>query len=232
MNRVEAIVGRVRDFALTLEQARALVTVSFAQSIDGSIAFKPGAPTRFSNEMSLTMTHRLRAEHDAVVVGVGTILCDDPQLNVRLGSGSVQPRRVVLDRQLRTPASSRLLTSEGGEVFIAASLDACQSRAQALEQAGATILRWPNVDFEPPRVRLRLRKEGLSRVMVEGGARLISSFFETDCVDYTVITISPQLSAHRDSVRYSYSMAQRVYDMSACHHSLLGGDIVLDGAPR
>ncbi len=117
-------------------------------------------------------------------------------------------------------------------MFIAGSLDACPSRAQELELAGATVLRWPDTDFEPVRLRQRLRSEGLRRVMVEGGARLISSLFETDCVDYTVITISPQLSAYRDSVRYSRGVEQRVYDMRACHQSLLAGDSVLDGAPR
>ncbi|HEX9595492.1 MAG TPA: RibD family protein, partial [Anaerolineales bacterium] len=95
--------------AASLNQAgdldRPTVTLSYAQSLDGSIALHRGEPLTLSGPESMAMTHRLRAAHDAILVGIGTVISDDPQLNVRLVEGR-NPQVVVLDSRLRLPLTA------------------------------------------------------------------------------------------------------------------------------
>ena len=103
MDPLDALAERLAGFHAS---DRPFVSLSYAQSLDGSLAAKPGAPTRLSGTQANELTHRLRAAHDAILVGIGTILADDPQLTVR-GVPGLQPRPVVLDSRLRTPPHSQ-----------------------------------------------------------------------------------------------------------------------------
>jgi 3,4-dihydroxy 2-butanone 4-phosphate synthase/GTP cyclohydrolase II len=170
---------------------RPWVTLAFAQSIDGSIAARRGVPLALSNAASLEITHLLRARHDAILVGIGTLLADDPQLNVRLVPGD-NPQPVVLDNRLRFPPDARLLKMDSTP-WIMTSRQSSSQRAEALTLSGARIFR-PS----PGRLRLRdvldvLGQEGIHSVMVEGGARIITAFLQAELVNQIVITISPLL---------------------------------------
>lgn len=211
---------------------RAFVTLSFAQSLDGSVALRPGERTHFSNDASLEMTHALRARHDAVIVGVGTVLVDDPRLSVRLEGDAKQPLRVVLDRELRTPTDAQLFRSAGGPVHVLCDEGASKAREEALLEAGATVWRWPGPEFEPCRLCVRLRDLGVRTAMVEGGAAIISQVLDSGCADYAVLTIVPVLTAHRDTVRYDQGSREHAYDLGHCHRTLIDGDVVLDGPLR
>ncbi len=175
----------------SLLAARPFVTLSYAQSLDGCLTASQGTPFPISAPASLTMTHALRAAHSAILVGIETVLADDPALTVRLVSGD-NPQPVVLDSQLRTPPDAQLLR---GGVWIATTAEGAQaSRRQRLEQAGARILTLPA--DEDGRVDLAalltcLGAEGIRSVMVEGGARVLTSFLENGLADYAVITIAP-----------------------------------------
>lgn len=122
--------------------ARPLVTLHFAQSVDGRIALGAGKQRAIlSSEEGVLCAHRARAEHDAVLIGIETLLCDDPLLTARAG-GSAQPLRVVLDSELRTPLAARLLrvADHAGQALIFGSLPrAAAQRKRALEQAGAAV---------------------------------------------------------------------------------------------
>ncbi len=87
---------------------RPLVTLSYAQSLDGSIADRPGRPLSLSGSQCMTLTHGLRASHDAILVGIGTVLADNPRLNVRLVTGE-SPQPVIVDSRLRFPPYANLL---------------------------------------------------------------------------------------------------------------------------
>jgi GTP cyclohydrolase II len=173
--------------------ARPLVTLSYAQSLDGSIALLPGQPLALSGAESLVITHRLRAAHQAILVGIGTILADDPRLNVRLARG-LSPQPVVLDSRLHFPKKARLLTNSQPP-WIATTRHASPKRRAAIEAAGARLLEIP--EDEHNRVRLpalleRLAGLGINSLMVEGGAQVITSFLAERLVDRIVLTIAPR----------------------------------------
>src|SRR3989304_5646244 len=182
--------------AASLNQAgdldRPTVTLSYAQSLDGSIALHRGEPLTLSGPESMAMTHRLRAAHDAILVGIGTVMSDDPQLNVRLVEGR-NPQVVVLDSRLRLPLTARVLKIGKTRVFGVASAN--QMAQVKLEQVGAIVER--QSDERATRVNLRgmlgrLGETGIRSVMVEGGGQVISSFLSENLVDRAIITIAPQ----------------------------------------
>lgn len=175
------------------DPARPSVTLSYAQSIDGSIALRRGEPLTLSGSESKQMTHKLRAAHDAILVGVGTVLSDDPQLNVRLAEGR-NPQIVVLDSQLRTPLNAKMLKGSQSHVFCVSSTS--NEKQVALEVAGAVVER--QAEREATRIELRamlarLKVLEIKNLMVEGGGEVISSFLSENLVDRIVITVAPRL---------------------------------------
>lgn len=170
------------------------VTLSYAQSLDGSIALASGKPIALSSPESMQLTHRLRAAHDAILVGIGTVLSDDPQLTVRLAPGA-DPQPVILDTSLRIPLTARLLRREVQSPWIMIGEDTIASHAQHVRQTGARLLPVPRGADGQLDLRQALRclkAEGVQRIMVEGGARVIQSFLISGLVNWAMITISPR----------------------------------------
>jgi 3,4-dihydroxy 2-butanone 4-phosphate synthase/GTP cyclohydrolase II len=170
------------------------ITLAYAQSLDGSIAPRSGELLRLSNPLSCAMTHHLRARHDAILVGINTVLSDDPRLTVRLVAGK-HPRPVVIDGCLRTPLGARLLASPARGPIVATSHGACPVKEERLRQAGACVIRVPSgpdgrLDLSALLTLLVQMKVG--SLMVEGGAGVLSSFLSLRLADQVVITISPR----------------------------------------
>ncbi|MBI5303695.1 MAG: dihydrofolate reductase family protein [Chloroflexi bacterium] len=170
---------------------RPFVTLSFAQSLDGSIAAEPGKPLRLSCPEAMTRTHELRASHDAILVGIGTVLADDPQLTVRLAPGK-SPRPIILDSTLRCPTRARCVDATR-RTIIATTDAASREREHALVAAGAVVWRFSGARVNLDALLARLNDEGIASLMVEGGARVIASFLRARLVDRVVITIAPVL---------------------------------------
>lgn len=173
--------------------ARPFTTLSYAQSLNGTITARRGQPAALSGQESLLLTHKLRADHDAILVGVGTVLADDPRLNVRLTSGT-DPQPVIVDSQLRFPLTARLWQENGRSPWIATTDTADPQRQAALEAAGARVIRlpadaqgWVNLTA----LTYWLAEMGVNRLMVEGGAAIITSFLAQRLVDRVVLTIAP-----------------------------------------
>lgn len=174
-------------------KGRPLVTLCFAQSLDGSIAARRGQPLLLSGRESFTFAHRMRASHQVILVGVGTVLADDPQLNVRLVEGS-HPQPLILDTHLRFPLSARLLTRPGPKPWIACA-EGCDPHKRAeLEAAGARLLTFPldaSGRLDLPAVLAYLAGAGVDSLMAEGGARVISSLLCQQLADVLAMTIAP-----------------------------------------
>jgi len=181
---------------------RPAVTLAFAQSLDGCITATQGSPTAISSDQSLLMTHQLRAIHNAILVGINTVLVDDPRLTVRYADGE-NPIPVVLDSRLRTPPTAKLLCQGNRQVIIATLPDASEERELKLVEAGARVIRMP----EAPGGGIRLsdlfcwlREQQVNSLMIEGGSKVISSIL-TECLgDQLVLTIAPKFFG-RNGVR-------------------------------
>ncbi len=174
-------------------EKRPFVTLSYAQSLDGSITLARGQPLRLSGPESLRLTHRLRAAHQGILVGVGTVLADDPQLSVRHAKGQ-DPQPIVLDSQLSFPITARLLNGTARPIWIMTTESAPRDRQEALERAGARVTRLAAdaAGYVDLQMALEyLSEAGIKSLMVEGGARVITSFLRAGFVDRLVITIAP-----------------------------------------
>lgn len=174
---------------------RPFVTLSYAQSVDGSITRRRGQPLALSGQESLTLTHQLRTGHDAILVGIGTVLADDPRLTVRLVAGP-DPQPIIVDSQLRLPLTARLLREHPQKPIVATTKTADPQKESALQDAGATVMRLPAAAND--RVSLTallacLHNYGIRRLMVEGGAEIITSFLAEQLVDRLVLTVAPLL---------------------------------------
>jgi 5-amino-6-(5-phosphoribosylamino)uracil reductase/diaminohydroxyphosphoribosylaminopyrimidine deaminase/5-amino-6-(5-phosphoribosylamino)uracil reductase len=173
------------------------VTLHFAQSLDGRIGLGPATERAIlSGEEGVAWAHRARSEHDAVLVGIRTVLHDDPRLTAR-SAGGAQPLRVVLDSELRLPRDARLLQPEpgAGQVVVFGSAPrASAARRRELEAAGAAVLL--TSPDSSGRVALRealeaLAARGVKRLLVEGGAQVLSSFLEAGLARRAEIEIAP-----------------------------------------
>jgi 3,4-dihydroxy 2-butanone 4-phosphate synthase/GTP cyclohydrolase II len=174
---------------------RPFVTLTYAQSLDGCIAARRGQALHLSGRQSLALTHRLRAAHDAILVGIGTVLADNPLLNVRLVEGK-NPQPVIVDSQLRFPLEANLLHHHPLSPLIATGDQADRERQRRLEAAGARILRLPtmaNGEVDLAALLARLAERDVNSLMVEGGARIITSFLASQLVDHLVLTVVPRL---------------------------------------
>jgi diaminohydroxyphosphoribosylaminopyrimidine deaminase/5-amino-6-(5-phosphoribosylamino)uracil reductase len=173
-------IGRIRD-------KRPHVILKLAVSSDDKIAADGGKTVAITGEASKTRVHLLRAQSDAILVGIGTVLADDPLLTCRLpGMDARSPVRVVLDRALRIPGSSRLVQSARQTPLWLVTSETSEAAAAArLGAAGAQVIR-----VQATRAGLDLRaalhalsERGITRLMVEGGARVASSFVAAGLVD-------------------------------------------------
>jgi len=174
---------------------RPLVTVSYAQSVDGSIATRNREQLRLSSHQSMVLTHRIRAACDAIVIGINTLLVDNPQLTVRLVEGS-SPQPIVLDSNLRIPLQARLLDRTDHRCWVACTDKSDLRRVGAVESRGGEVIRCGHdrrgmVDL--PHLLHQLGKRGIRSIMVEGGSQVITSFIEARLVDQMIITIAPRL---------------------------------------
>jgi len=231
------VVGQVLDGLGACErgrvaEARALpfVTLAWAQSVDGSIALEAGRSTALSGADSLALTHAVRAAHEAILVGIETLLADDPQLTVRHWPGR-SPAPVVLDSRLRTPPTARLLAA-GLEraVCIACTSAADDASGAPLVERGAQILRlpaWENGWVDLRALLEALAATGVRRLMVEGGARVLTSFLGAGLGDFAVVTIAPRFLGGVPGVGPLPRARARRFASVTSHQ--LGDDVVLAG---
>ena len=211
---------------------RPSVTLSYAQSLDGCIAVRRGGPLAVSGPQSLTLTHQLRAAHDAILVGIGTVLADNPRLTVRLVDGK-DPQPVVVDSSLRFPLDSHLLQNRPLSPWIATSELADRGHQRALEKAGARVLRLPadrNGRVDLVAVLGCLWTMGINRLMVEGGARIITGFLRERLADLLVVTVSPMLVGGLHAVEnLGESNPVSFPRLSQAGYEWLGQDLILWG---
>ena len=180
-----------------MRDGRPHVTLKLALSADGKAGLVGRRPVAITGEAVRARVHRMRAMNDAVLIGIGTALADDPQLTCRLpGMEKLSPVRVVLDAQLRLRPDSALATSaRRTPVWVVAGPDVSPGAAQVLAGQGVEVLQAPaqagRLDLAA--VLRRLAERGITRLMVEGGPTVAASFVAADLVDAAVLFRSPKV---------------------------------------
>lgn len=211
---------------------RPRVTLHYAQTLDGRIATRTGHAQWISCGQSLRLAHELRAQHDAVLVGVGTVLADDPRLTVRLVPGA-SPLRVILDSTLRLPLTAHVLTDRAAPTLLATTGDATAARRDLVSRTGTEVLLLEGDDgaVSLPALLDRLGERDIRSVLVEGGSTVITSFLRQGLIDRLVVCVAPKIAgagieAIGDLGIRQMGDALRICDMRI---ELVGDDLVLDG---
>ncbi len=178
-------------FFHAISSPRPFVTLKLALSLDSAIADASGRSRWITGEEARREVHRLRANSDAIAVGIGTVLADDPSLTVREGwAPRVAPRRVVFDREARLPLDSVLArTARDVPTIVVAAPGADDGRVRALENEGVHVARAASTE----EALLELRKHEVRSLLVEGGARIAGALLESALVDRLVIFRAPMV---------------------------------------
>lgn len=206
------------------------VTVKFAQSIDGKIATSTGHSRWISSEPSRVFAHRLRSLHDAILVGSGTILKDDPELTCRLVRGR-DPLRVVVDSKLQIPLSARILQDQGRVktlVFTTKEHNKKKMAALVDRKIKVTVAGTRQVDLST--VLHMLGRHQVSSLLVEGGAGVLTSFIREKLADRLVIISAPKIFGQgTDAIgNLSVRTVDQAIPLTIRRVSHKSGDIIID----
>ena len=204
-SRVEVVTGVCEQQARELNESYfkysstglPFITVKFASTLDGRIATSTGDSQWISGPPALRLAHQLRRENDCVMVGIGTVLADNPRLTVRLVGGR-DPLRIIIDSRLRIPVTARVL-QEGAahHTLIATSDRADPARVRELEDLGAEILILPEeangAGLNLMELLAALGRRRVASALVEGGAGIITSLLAARLVDRLVVVLAPKI---------------------------------------
>tara|TARA_R110002073_G_scaffold130030_1_gene276586 strand:+ start:851 stop:1579 length:729 start_codon:yes stop_codon:yes gene_type:complete len=171
---------------------RPFITLSYAQSWDGSITTRCGESMSFSGEESMQLTHHLRAFHDGILVGIGTVLSDDPQLTVRGCTGS-NPQPIILDSQLRTPPSAKICSHPDKQCWILSTKANDESMGEGVDVLAVKDAGGDQQEVPLDSAMRLLKERGIHTLMVEGGATVITAFLKARLADALVLTVAPRL---------------------------------------
>lgn len=186
----------VAPFVQLVTHGRPWIHGKWAMSLDGKIATRTGHSQWISNESSRAVVHRLRGRMDAVLVGIGTVLADDPLLTAR-PAGPRLATRIVLDSNARTPIHSQLIrTCRQSPVLIIATPIAPQDRCEALQAAGAEVMLVAADGNGRPDLKLvaaALGERRLTNILIEGGGQILGACFDTGLIDEVHVFIAPKV---------------------------------------
>ena len=219
-------------FLTRMGRGRPHVTMKVALSADGMVALAGGHATRLTGDVANRRIHRDRAEVDAIAIGSGTLLNDDPLLTARIAYRRRPFIRVIFDRRLRTPPAARVLsTLESGPVIIVTDPDASASREPlvALTRVGASVeaISLDGSTFEDAALR-RLTQIGVSSVILEGGPTTHSAFWDRGLVDRVQMYVVPR-SIGPDGLGWWASADQVVAQLEDVRRTRLGADMLIEG---
>lgn len=185
---VASLLGEIRT-----RPTRPYIVLKYAQTLDGRIATSTGDARWISGEEERRASHALRAACDGVLVGIGTVLRDDPQLTVRMVPGA-SPIRVVLDSRLRIPDDARILADDAATTLVTTQASPVERR-DALRRRGVSVVVVPGgsngVDLRA--ALAALRDDGIRSLLVEGGSAVITSFLADELADRLVVGIAPRV---------------------------------------
>ncbi|WP_230209792.1 bifunctional diaminohydroxyphosphoribosylaminopyrimidine deaminase/5-amino-6-(5-phosphoribosylamino)uracil reductase RibD [Solemya velum gill symbiont] len=190
-------------FVSRMERGRPWVRCKLAMSVDGRTAMANGESKWITSDASRKDVHRLRARSSAVVTGIGTLLADDPSLNVRLNDEELSgvtldapltlPLRVIMDADLRTPPDARVLQLEGDTLIVTASTDSERSRALADTGTELLVIDRESGHLDWQHLLRELTERQINDVLIEAGATIAGSALRAGIIDELVLYMAPYL---------------------------------------
>lgn len=208
---IKTSIGLMRDPAAELiapftrvhRDKRPYFILKWAQSIDGRIATRSGDSKWISSDASRRAAHAIRARVDAIVVGIDTVIADDPDLTARLVKPNRVAMRVILDAALRTPLKAKLVQSAHAVPTLIITKQAIRAtaRARRLEALGCMLMDVPHgaAGFDLHALARKLCDGGMTNVMIEGGGRTLGSFLDAGLGDEARIFVAPRLIGGHDA---------------------------------
>jgi diaminohydroxyphosphoribosylaminopyrimidine deaminase/5-amino-6-(5-phosphoribosylamino)uracil reductase len=214
------------------------VTLKTACTLDGKIAAKTGDSKWITGEQSRAIVHTLRHRHQAIMVGIGTVLADDPELSTRLTVDALQPCRIIVDALLRTPLSSKVLQRlDVQPTIILSTENASPLRRQELENAGAQVISCgagPRVDLTQAMDHIGAME--ISSILLEGGGRLNGAMLELGLIDKMMLFFAPKIIGGESSPgAFSFAGFDLMSDAIAIEGMQIetyGNDLCISGYPH
>lgn len=242
---IEVTTGLLGDEARRLNEAfikhvtmgMPFVTLKIAETLDGKIATASGESKWITGELARKEGRKLRDSNDAILVGLNTVLNDDPMLTARIPGGR-DPIRIIVDSSLRVPLKAKVLSQQSPAPTIIATVSAAKQKISDLEKAGAAVIRTKSrngrVDLRD--LMRRLGKRNIMSVLIEGGAEINASALKAGIVDKVVAFVAPLLMTGTDSLcciggesPSRLSQALRLRDLSV---KFVGEDLMVEGYVR
>ncbi len=214
----------------TVEHQRPQVTLCYAQSWDGSITIRAGEALALSGDGSMRLTHLLRSLHDGILVGIGTVLADNPQLTVRECEGD-SPQAIVLDSGVRIPKHARLCQRQGQKCWVVSNKEQPEIARDDIELIRVASSDDNRLDLE--QVLAKLWQKGIRSIMVEGGAQVITAFVKAGLADAIVLTVAPRLVGGYKAIdSLGLSQKAELPRISPIYTQTLGDDLIMWGELR
>ena len=222
-----------RGFVFVHKYNRPFITLKAAMSLDGKMNLANNSSKWITGIESRTQAHKLRSQNDAVLVGVNTILHDDPQLTVRHVEG-IDPLRVILDSQLRTPINAKAIANDN-KCLILTSETADEKKFIALQNAGARVARIKTVNnhIDIKSALDYLVTQNILTLMIEGGPEVLSSFLREKFADYVNLFIAPKIfgEGRGFDLNLNFDSVSEAFDVDIPKSKIkrLGDDIFIEG---
>jgi diaminohydroxyphosphoribosylaminopyrimidine deaminase/5-amino-6-(5-phosphoribosylamino)uracil reductase len=222
------------DWAKYITTGLPFITVKTAMTLDGKIASRTGKSKWITAEVSRENVHRLRHEHDAVMVGAGTIIADNSSLTTRGIEAGKNPLRIVIDANLDIPLTAAVVTDGVAKTWIFTNQDTSTEKAQALKGLGIEVH-----SIQANRlidVFKLLGEREITSVLVEGGSELIGSLFDQKLIDKYITFIAPKLIGGRDAITSIGGMGlaeiSEAVILTEMKFDKVGEDICISGYPK
>ena len=220
-----------KGFIFVHKYKRPFVSLKAAISLDGRMCLDNNSSKWITGIEARIQAHVMRSENDAVLVGVNTILNDDPELTVRYVEG-ITPLRVVLDSNLKTPPDAKVI-SHDNKCLIITSENADSDKAKILEDSGARVARVKlnNNHIDIKSALEYLASQGILTLMVEGGPEVLSSFLSNKFADYVKFFIAPRIFGEGKNISLNMNFAEvnSAFRLSGLESRLCGDDVIIEG---
>lgn len=223
-------------FFYNIQSGLPYVTLKSAASIDGKTATVTGESRWITGEEARLDVHHFRHQHDGIMVGVNTVLKDNPSLTTRLVEGGKNPIRIILDTHLRTPLDAKIITDQKAPTWIITGADVDRKREIQLSELGIEVMKMESQKISIKEMLAALGKRGITSLFVEGGAEVHGSFLKERAFQQIITYIAPKLIGGKNApASFGGQGIEQIGDavsLNIIQVDLIGSDIRIIAEPK